>query len=479
MTVEAPPRTPEQQELEALIEEARRRTRRRRRRYALMLAGAVLAASALYLVLTRDGGGNAAPIQASQRAGIGPRAFRSGQFWYTRTISTVHQWMPAGGITIDRHGNTYRHGPNVLFDLRVSDETWVGVDGTIRDRMIVAGVRFASVADRARWAAYRRRLPNFNDVWLGWMSHDRITVGGDKFPPQASYQIGEWTGPSGKDVGDGLLSYRQLLALPTRPAALRASLQQVEAALAQREALIAGTAATGIQSGAFAELSEIASLLTSPLPAAERLALFRAAVTIPGATANTRARDPLGRRGIAVSASAGLSFQRLIFDPRNGALLEAAPKVVVIAQGVVDSAYALPNGVGPLRPPGAPPRPQMPAITPSIGNQATVFTLKLSAGADRQSRQPPRLDGLLIGTPGPECFPTSSPQPLPLVASTSVQVGGRLTDVYRLSPISVHRRAWCPGRYELTLVPKPVGGSTYLPSGVGSSIYFEVSPRAA
>ncbi len=479
MTVQAPPRPSEREELQALIEEARRRTRRRRRGYAIMLVVAVLAAGALYLVLTRGGGGTAAPTRAARPVGVGPRAFRSGQFWYTRTVGSVHQWMPAGGITIDRRGYTRPHGPNVLFDLRVSDETWVGVDGTIRDRMIVVAVRFASAADRARWAAYRGRLPNFNDVWLGWMSHDQITVGGDKFPPQASYQMGEWTGPSGKDVGDALLSYRQLLALPTRPAALRARLQQAETALTQRQVRIAGGGATGPQSGAFAQLSEIASLLTSPLPAAERLALFRAAVTIPGASVNTRARDPLGRRGVAVSASAGLSFQRLIFDPRNGALLEAAPKVVVVAQGVVDSAYGLPNGVESVRPPGAPPQPQMPAITPSTGNQATVFTLKLSAGADRQSRHPPRLDGLLIGTPGPECFPTFSPQPLPLVASTSVRVGGRLTDVYRLSPISVNRRAWCPGRYELTVIPKYAGGSTYLPSGVGSSIYFEVRQREA
>jgi hypothetical protein len=104
--------------------------------------------------------------------------------------------------------------------------------------------------------------------------HDQITVGADNFPPLDSYQVGEWTGPDGKDVGDSLFSYRQLVSLPTRPQALRARLQQAEKQLAWREARRARADATATQSGAFAELSQIASLLTSPLPGAERLALF-------------------------------------------------------------------------------------------------------------------------------------------------------------------------------------------------------------
>ncbi|MBV9798635.1 MAG: hypothetical protein JO039_11375 [Solirubrobacterales bacterium] len=476
--VEAPHRPSEQEELQALIEEARRRARRRRRRYAITLVVAVLAAGALYLVLASGDGGAGVPTRGPQAAGVGPQAFGPGRFWYTRTISTERQWLPAGGMTIDRRGYTHRHGPNVQFKLRISDETWVGVDGTIRERMIVAGARFASAADHARWVAYGRRLPNFNDVWLGWIGHDQITVGGDKFPPLPWYQVGEWTGPSGKDIGDGLFRYRQLLSLPTRPAAMRARLRQAEAALARREARTAGANATDIQKGAFADLSEITGLLTSPLPAAERLALFRAAVTIPGASVNARARDSLGRQGVAISASGGVSFQQLIIEPASGALLEDAPKVAVVAQGVVGSPYALPKGVSPVRAPGAPPQPQTPAITPRIGNPTTVFTLRLSADARGQSRQPPRLEGLLIGTPGPQCFATSAPAPIPLVASASVRRASRFTDVYRLSPISVHRRTWCPGRYELTVLPNSADRLPSPSPGAGSSIYFEVRPGA-
>jgi hypothetical protein len=349
----------------------------------------------------------------------------------------------------------------------------------MRERMIVAGARFASAVDRARWVVYGRPVPNFNHLWLGWMSHDQITVGGDKFPPLAWYQVGEWTGPSGKDVGDGSFSYRQLLSLPTRPEALRARLRQAEKQLALRETRTAGVNATGSATNAFAELGEIASLLTSPLPAAERLALFRAAVTIPGARLNPRVPDTLGRQGVAVSASSGLSFQRLIFAPASGALLEAAPKVVVVAQGVVGTPYALPKGVSPIRAPGAPQQPQMPAIAPQVGSPTTLFTLKLSAPARDQSQQPRRLDGLLTGTPGPECFASFAPQPLPLVASTTVRLATGLTEVYRLGPMNVHRRAWCTGRYELTVLPNNSRNAEALPNpnlspGVGSSVYLQV-----
>jgi len=74
------------------------------------------------------------------------------------------EWLPAGGITVDRRGYTHRHGPDVLFDLRVSEETWVGVDGTMRDRKVIESVRFASAAGRAKWAAYGGPVPNFNQT---------------------------------------------------------------------------------------------------------------------------------------------------------------------------------------------------------------------------------------------------------------------------------------------------------------------------
>jgi hypothetical protein len=196
---------------------------------------------------------------------------------------------------------------------------------------------------------------------------------------------------------------------------------------------------------------------------------------MPGVLVNRHAHDSLGRAGVAVSASAGAAFERLIFDRATAALLENAPGVAVVAQGVTSSPYTLPKGVIPIQAPGAPPQPQTPAISPTIGRSTSVFKLTLSPPPRSGSR---RLNWLLIGTPSAKCFAMFAPQLPPLNASPSTRLGGRLTYLYRLTPASVHRHTWCPGRYELTVVPDHSRGSndSYLGDArnLGSSIYFQV-----
>ena len=139
----------------------------------------------------RGGAGRPASAIGGARGARGASASASpvsGPVWYTRTLRSMHESLPAGGITRNRRGFTRRHGPEVRFNLRVSEETWVGVDGTIRDRTVVVAVRFDSGADRVKWRAYGRPVPNFNNVWLGWISHDGIDVAGGRFPPQPGYQ---------------------------------------------------------------------------------------------------------------------------------------------------------------------------------------------------------------------------------------------------------------------------------------------------
>lgn len=215
----------------------------------------------------------------------------------------------------------------------------MGIDGTMRDP-VVAVARFASAGGHARWAAYGRPMPTFNDK--GWLAHDAMTVGGGMFPPQPWYPWGEGLGPCCADLGDSLFSYRQLLSLPTRPTALRARLTRAETALAWRENRTAENAGQSSRAStdALRELTDIAGLLASPLPTSVRLALLRAAITLPSVRINAHARDSLGRPGIAVTASAGLRMQRLIFDPATGGLLEG-PKGTVVAHGVVHSVYAM------------------------------------------------------------------------------------------------------------------------------------------
>ena len=153
-----------------------------------------LGGAGVYALLARGAGRPASAIGGT-RGATASASTASGPVWYTRTVRSMHESLPAGGITLSSRGFTHGHGPEVRFDLRVSEETWVGVDGTIRDRTVVAAVRFRSRADRAKWLAYGRPVPNFNNVWLGWISHDGIDVAGGRFPPQPGYQAGEWLWP--------------------------------------------------------------------------------------------------------------------------------------------------------------------------------------------------------------------------------------------------------------------------------------------
>ncbi len=481
MTVTAPPRAPEQDELQALIEEARRRATRRRRRYAVALVLLCVFAAGFYALLAGGGLVAGSPTRGARAASAGPQRFRPGQFWYTRTVRSMHQWLPAGGTTFNRRGYAHRHGPEVRFNLRVNEETWVGMDATIRDRMVVDGVRFATTADRAKWVAYGRPVPNFNSISVGWMSHDGIAVGAGRFPPETEYQGGEWLGPSGWDVGDSLFSYHQLLSLPIEPAALRARLSLAETALARRGGYRGGASvreAAAFASSAFGELSDIGGLLDAPIPASLRLALFHAAIMIPGAKVNEHARDSLGRPGVGVSASAGAAFERLIFDPASGALLEDAPGVAVVAQGVTGALYSFPKGVTPIQAPGAPRQPQTPAISPAAGNRTSVFTLTLSPSFRSRLHRPPALSWLLIGTPAARCFAGFLPQLAALTASPRTGLLDGRPYVYRLTPASVHRQRWCPGRYELTVVPahslRPQAPGLGAARNLGSSIFFQV-----
>jgi hypothetical protein len=74
--VETPSRSPEQDELDALIEEARRRARRRRLTYASLLAAAALTAAGLYLLVGGSSdGGSPGSTGGEPGAGVAPAPF--------------------------------------------------------------------------------------------------------------------------------------------------------------------------------------------------------------------------------------------------------------------------------------------------------------------------------------------------------------------------------------------------------------------
>jgi hypothetical protein len=93
--VQAPLRPPEQDELDALIEEARRRARRRRLGYAAVVVG-LLAAAGLYLGFGGGGrgGGGGATLRGEGSSGgsAGPSAPRPA----SASREDVHQWRCPG-----------------------------------------------------------------------------------------------------------------------------------------------------------------------------------------------------------------------------------------------------------------------------------------------------------------------------------------------------------------------------------------------
>ena len=405
MTIEAPPRPATQDDLQALIEEARRRARRRRRRTGAAVAVAALIATGAYLLALQTSGngtpssaGSASSSPAPLRVGIGP-------FWYMRTIGTMRAPRCAKPLP----GVMNPCGSTVWFDVLMSTETWVGVDGTMRERIVEVSQRFASPADRARWLGSGRRVP----VPISIAQGDALDVGSGHFPsaqleaiaPQVPPMEGPPAGAGPVDVGDGPFTYRQLLALPTAGIAALARIKRAETALRHRYGrMLLRWHSPGARLVAHADLTQaanadnsiqqltlIANLDAAPVPAHVRLGLFHAATALPGATVTIRAGG-----GVTVSASYP-HWERVsyTFDPRTGELLTGLPvdggppdvpraASTVVAQGTVDSITALPKNVQPIRGVGAPPlwpsppSPTIETVQPGVGGPRTVFTVLLA-----------------------------------------------------------------------------------------------------
>jgi hypothetical protein len=89
----------------------------------------------------------------------------------------------------------------------------------MRERSVEVSQRFASAADRARWLTSHKPVPTPISIAQG----DALDIGSRHFPPPPFGAIagdvapaeGPPTGAGPIDVGDGLFTYGQLLALPT------------------------------------------------------------------------------------------------------------------------------------------------------------------------------------------------------------------------------------------------------------------------
>lgn len=450
----------------------------------------------------------------------------AGPFWYMRTVGT----MRAPRCAKQLPGIMHRCASTVWFDVVMSTETWVGTDGTMRERSVEVSQRFASAADRARWLASGKRVPVPVSVAQG----DGLDIGSGHFPSAVLEATatdvppveGPPTGAGPVDVSDGLFTDRQLLALPASGQAALARIDQAWTALLHRYGemllrwhspgakLVAhGYLGTIPKAGrSIQELLLIAHLDAAPVAEHVRLALFHAAAALPGATITAR------QAGVTVSASSPhwqpVSFT---FDPRTGELLTGlpvdggppdvpGPASSVFAQGTVNSITALPNGVRPITGVGAPPlwpSPSAPAaesVSPAVGDRHSPFTVLLAATAGDHAHPGPKAWLSITGSAGQGIYHAGKPafdhsgrflpgnQGVdPCLPTTSVRIwpertirrAGRLVFVYRLVPQLFRLSAWCAGRYQVGLqtFPNPLPPHYTTPPYTGpsgTSVYFTV-----
>ena len=502
------------------------RARRRHRRQAAVAVVAVLVLVGGYLLAARAGGDHRPSSVSVATSSSTPLSVGVGPFWYVRTVGT----MRAPRCAKQLPGIMHPCASTVSFDVVMSTETWVGADGTMRERNVEVSQRFGSAADRARWLASGKRVP----VPVSIAQGDSLDIGSRHFPSAVLEAIasdvppveGPPTGAGPADVGDGPFTYRQLLALPAGGPAALARIDQAWTELLHRYGeMLLRWHSPGARIVARADLAPIpeagrsiqqllliAHLDTAPVPARVRLALFHAAAALPGATITA------GKTHVTVSASSPhwqpVSFT---FDAHTGELLTGlpvdggypdvpGPASTVVAQGPVDSITALPKGVRPITGVGAlplwpsPSTPPFESVSPAVGGPHSLFTVLLSASAGERAHPAPkawlgitgsagqgiyhagkpafdRSGRFLPGSQGVDpCLPTTSVRAWP---ARTIRRAGRLVFVYRVTPLLFHLRAWCAGRYQLGIqtFPNPLPPHYTTPPYTGpsgTSVYFEV-----
>jgi hypothetical protein len=364
---------------------------------------------------------------------------------------------------------------------------------------------------------------------------DALDVGSGHFPspqfeaiaPQVPPVEGPPTGAGPVDVGDGAFSYRQLLALPTNAVAALARIEQAETALRHRYGRMllrwhspgaglvarADLAPAPNAGNSIQELTLIAHLDAAPVPPRVRLGLFHAATALTGVTVARRTGG-----GVTVSASyphwGPVSYA---FDRRTGELLTGLPvdggppdvpgaASNVVAQSLVGSITALPEGVKPIRGVGAPPlwpsprSPRIETVSPAVVGPSTPFTVLVAATPGEQARPAPRASVGITGSAGYGIYhagkqafnrrgmllpgnqgvdPCLPPVSLRVWPAKTIQRAGTLVFVYRVAPQQFQLRAWCRGRYQLgiTTFPNPLPPQYTTPPYTGpsgTSTYFEV-----
>jgi hypothetical protein len=463
MSVASPP-TPRPDEPEALIEEAWELTRRRRRRRIAAAAVLLVVMGVAVLVGVSQSGGQTRGGGGRASAGVAADARFVGRVWYSRSIAdrlTPSPIVPQ----VMRAGQKAGPVPVVWFRTRTSTETWIGSDGSFRQRQVVLSESFATAAGRRPWRAAHQSLPSGLAVGTG---SDGVNVGHGEFPAGLD--------SSQSDPGDSLFTAQQLLRLPDGSRALRGALLAAQRALNRRqeEAYVQSGprhaaevarllhASDSREALAFGVLDSVSSLAISPISDAFRRRLVSAASITPGVRTSTSGT----RLGLSVP---GVNLGGpVVFDRRTGELVQGMPQApgTIIAQGVIGAIGALPHGLRPIKARHLP-TPPMPKLTPATGTTHTGFTLQLPARAVG-AISAPHVFADMTGPTGPNCHYQNS-QPGIARIPTGTSRGG--IDSFTITSRAIGRDSWCSGGYGLQIA---AGQDATLGTGQGSTVYFTV-----
>jgi hypothetical protein len=254
------------------------------RRWRLRLAVPAVAFAALAIVVAAAIGigrapdaANAASVlkDAAQKLQAVPAApLTAGQYWYVEQTGRTL----VGGAGADPAG--------YLASMAMVHKLWIGPDGSGRI------VRTES-----------------DPVWVTPSDHDRWVAAGS--PSLAGPTVDEKEPPGGLTFpfGSRTLTYAELRALPTDPAALGPM-------------IAAAASVTDASSAAASQLELIGELLRStPLAPAQSAALYKVAATLPGIELAGPTTDPIGRPGVGITITSNGYRQELVLDPDTGQLL--------------------------------------------------------------------------------------------------------------------------------------------------------------
>ncbi len=318
------------------------RPRASRRRLMPVAVGALALAGAIVFLLASGIGGNrsSSAAQALERAadgaqrGLAAPSLAPGEYWYTRSIQAA-----TTGFSL--------YGKPALIQSRQVVERWVSTDGSGRERRSTDGLPrlFGTPAERARFKGRESRAPKP-------APYDELVPSSGDFRSRL-----------------GLLTYAQVLALPTRPAAMLERIREAALRSQQQWRRVAPESPLAQQSLTQFELGAVEGALTDlPLTPGSRAAVYRAMKDITGVSYLPGVRDPLGRYGAALTTQESIAgfidgtgalakprrvTNELIFDPRTGVLLaqqtvldEAIPSVGLPAGHPIEyTAYAVSGNV--------------------------------------------------------------------------------------------------------------------------------------